>query len=361
MKSRIASIEYIRGLGMLGVVGIHTGAFSLSNPQANVHLFALLEIVSRFSVPIFFFVSAFALFRQYPLEQSFAAGHFFRRRFQHVLLPYVLWSLFYMLHYSYATGDRSIWLPRLVYNYILFGAASYQLYFLVILLWFYLLMPFWRVCVRKILQNPAIALFWLLVLQIAFNYYSSYVLRPHFSSYYANLFIEYRMSYWPFHYVFLFLLGGVFAARYDEVLVCLRRYSRWVSSLFWLALAALLAQYYFLLYVRQVSPEQAVNLAHQLSPAGVVYSVMACFYLVLWFESPLPPFVAKILSTAGRYSYGVFLIHPLFMYYFSQFLENQGMLMTAPVTIAFYTATVLCSLVYATAAEAFVSRLRSIL
>ena len=38
---RIASIEYIRGLAMLGVIGIHTGAWSLSNSQVNMHLFAL--------------------------------------------------------------------------------------------------------------------------------------------------------------------------------------------------------------------------------------------------------------------------------------------------------------------------------
>ena len=69
MKQRIDSILYIRGLAMLGVVGIHTGSMVLTNPAANIHLVALLEIVSRFSVPIFFFVSAFSLFRQYPLDQ----------------------------------------------------------------------------------------------------------------------------------------------------------------------------------------------------------------------------------------------------------------------------------------------------
>ena len=359
MKPRIISVEYIRGLGMLGVVGIHTGAWSLTNPDANIHLFALLEIVSRFSVPIFFFVSAFALFRQYPLEEPFAAGHFFQRRFRHVLIPYAAWSIFYMLHYSFANGDWSIWFPRLVYNYVLFGAASYQLYFLVILLWFYLLMPLWRSCVRRILQNPASCLCAILLLQVAFNYYSSYVLRPHFTNYYANLFIEYRMSYWPFHYVFLFLLGGVFAARYDEVLAWLRRNRLRVSVLFWLSMASVLVHYYYLLFVRQVSPEQAVNLAHQLSPAGVLYSVMACLYLVLRFESPLPNFAAKLLSMTGHYSYGIFLIHPLFMFYFSQILGDLGLLMTAPVTIVFYLSTVLCSLAYAVAAESVWNRLRS--
>ena len=359
MNNRIASVEYIRGLAMLGVIGIHTGAWSLSNPQANMHLFALLEIVSRFSVPIFFFVSAFALFRQYPLEEPFAAVRFYIRRGRHVLLPYIAWSVFYMLHYSCTTGDWSIWLPRLVYNYILFGTASYQLYFLVILLWFYLLMPFWRICVRQIRKNPFPWLGLLLAVQIVFNYGSSYLLRPHFTSYYANLFIEYRMSYWPFHYVFLFLLGGVMAVRYEDALAWLRRNRRQASCLFWLSLAALLLHYYYLLFFRHATLEQAVNLAHQLSPAGVLYSAMACLYLVLRFEAPLPAGMEKLLALTGRYSYDVFLVHPLFMYYINKLIADNGWVMTVPVTALFYLGTALCSLVYAWLAGRLVKALRS--
>ena len=133
MKNRIESIEYIRGLAMLGVIGIHTGAVLLSNPEANPHLFALLEIISRFSVPIFFFVSAFSLFRQYPLDLPFDAGRFYQRRFTRVLFPYIVGSILYMLHYSYLTSDWSIWFPILIYQFFFFGMACYQLYFLVIL------------------------------------------------------------------------------------------------------------------------------------------------------------------------------------------------------------------------------------
>jgi surface polysaccharide O-acyltransferase-like enzyme len=73
MSQRIAAIEHIRGLAMLGVIGIHTGAWSLSNPAVNIHLFALFEIVSRFSVPIFFFITAFGLFYQ-PKRQDQRVG-----------------------------------------------------------------------------------------------------------------------------------------------------------------------------------------------------------------------------------------------------------------------------------------------
>src|SRR5471030_2531027 len=95
-KQKITALEYIRGISMLGVVGIHTGAYSLSNPTVNIHLFALLEILSRFSVPIFFFVSAFGLFLSQDLRGKFDFFDFMKRRSRTVLLPYIVWSLFYM-------------------------------------------------------------------------------------------------------------------------------------------------------------------------------------------------------------------------------------------------------------------------
>lgn len=344
MNKRIDSIEYIRGLAMLGVIGIHTGSFMLTNSDANMHLFALMEIISRFSVPIFFFVSSFSLFRQYPVNTPFDTGRFLRRRFSRVLVPYVAGSILYMLHYSFLTGDWNIWFPTLIYQFFLFGMASYQLYFLVILLWFYLLMPLWREWVRQILHRPAVWLGLLFVVQMGFNYYSSYQLRPTFANAYLNLVIQYRMSWLPLHYLFLFLLGGVFAARYDETMSRLRRYRCRIRDFFLLSMAAMLAHYYFLLLIRHYSLEQAVNTVHQLSPAGLAYTLAACLYLMLRLEEPLPPMIEDTLKIVGRHSYGIFWIHPLFMHYFYQSLSVLGLPMNVPVTMGFYAATVLSSL-----------------
>ena len=57
-KQRLSAIEYIRGISMLGVIGIHVGSQYLMNPAANIHLVAVFETVTRFAVPIFFFISA---------------------------------------------------------------------------------------------------------------------------------------------------------------------------------------------------------------------------------------------------------------------------------------------------------------
>ena len=100
-KERVPAIEYMRGISMLGVVGIHVGSqYLMNNPTPNLQLLALYEIVTRFSVPIFFFISAFGLFYNLDLQEKFNYKNFMKRRFKTVLIPYLVWSIFYILHYK---------------------------------------------------------------------------------------------------------------------------------------------------------------------------------------------------------------------------------------------------------------------
>ena len=68
MPERNQIIDDLRGICMLGVIGIHVGSFVLEAPQPNSFLYMLLEILSRYSVPSFFFISGYGLFCQYRPE-----------------------------------------------------------------------------------------------------------------------------------------------------------------------------------------------------------------------------------------------------------------------------------------------------
>lgn len=347
-KQRINALEYIRGISMLGVVGIHTGAYSLSNPKVNVHLFALLEILTRFSVPIFFFVSAFGLFINQDLTSKLNYMNFIMRRSRTVLLPYVVWSLFYMLHYTVMNRDFSIWVPPLVYEFFLFGLASCQLYFLVILLWFYTFIPLWRFMVRQIIDHPLRNLGILLLLQIIFNYYSSYLIKANLSNYYLNKALSYRLNYWVLHYIFIFLVGAVCAVKYADFEQGLIRYGRHIKTFFYLTTAGMLSFYYYLLFVSHYSPEQAVNTAHQLSPIGVLYTLGSTLFLFMLFNNrKMPKFITTIFSVLGKHSYLVYLIHPFVMYYLDAYLFRHNIVMSAAVVIIFYLLTIGISLTFA--------------
>lgn len=347
-REKIMAIEYIRGVSMLGVIGIHTGAYSLSNPKVNIHLFALLEIITRFSVPIFFFVSAFGLFITQDLTAKLNYSSFLIRRLRTVLVPYIVWSILYMLHYTFVSGDTMIWHPPLLYEFAFFGLASYQLYFLVILLWFYTFMPLWRTLVRSIIKHPIRNLGILLLLQMLFNYYSSYILHANFSNHYLNKLIFHRTSYWIFHYVFIFLFGAVCAVEYVKFKEAIKCYRSYIKTFFSISLAGMLLFYYYLVYSLNYTPEAAVNTDHQLSPIGILYTLSSTVFLFMLFSKDrLPEGIQKLLGSLGEHSYVVYLVHPLVMYYLASYLSVRNLLMTAPTTIMFYLTTVIISLTFA--------------
>lgn len=351
MARRLMAFEYIRGMAMLGVVGIHTGAYSLANPGVNVHLFALLEILSRFSVPIFFFVSAFGLFYRHRPEMPLDYRDFYRRRARTVLVPYLVWSLLYMAHNSLLSGEDWMWSPPHIYEYFFFGFASYQLYFLVLLIWFYSLMPLWRAVLPRLAARPMAGLAVILALQIAFNYYSSYIINIDTDNYYLARAAEHRMSFLVLHYIFVFLLGAVCALRFNDFTALIARKRRAITVFFALTAAGMLAAYYWLLDYLDYSPEQAVNTVHQLSPIGVLYTLAACLFFFALFHRPLPEILARPLAFLGHHSYAVFLVHPFVMYYLADWLAGAGLTMTVPVVILFYWLTLAISLIFAALLE----------
>ncbi len=345
-KPRLPAVEYIRGVSMLGVVGIHVGSQYLANPTPNVHLVALFEIATRFAVPIFFFISAFGLFYHLDLDAPFSYRDFLRRRARTVLVPYLVWSVFYILHYTVLYRDTMLLRPLTFLYYLVFGFGSYQLYFMVILLWFYLLMPVWIWALRRMTPGR---MAWLLLAQIAFDYWSSYLFNPYgLEPKLLRLLMVNRLNYWVMHYVFVFLLGGWAAIHFREFSRFMERRRGEIAAFFWAALSALLVQYYWLLAWRGYKPVEAVNTAHQLSPAGILYTVAASLFFFMVFSHPrFPGWLAPVMSFLGRHSYFVYLAHPLAITYLGLWMERRGLLMTGPRALAFYLAVVALTLLAA--------------
>lgn len=347
-KPYLNSIEYIRGVSMLGVVAIHIGAQYLMNPTPNLHLIAILEIASRFSVPIFFFISAFGLFYKIDLNAPFDYLKFLRRRFKAVLLPYLIWSALYIFHDNFFYGS-GIPAPSYAAEILFFGLAKYQLYFLVILIWFYLLMPLWIKIIKNLTPIKLAAIFFL---QIAFNYFSSYSMElfqltqslPEDSI--LKMFLQWRLNYLVFHYVFIFLLGGILAVHSQKFFDLLKANKKIVSAVFFAAFAIHLCYFYFLVHVENLNLTAAVNTAHQLSPTGFLYTIATSIFLFMFFENfRLDKITRAGFSLLGKNSYFVYLFHPLAITYLDLALKKLGLVMTATNTLIFYLLTVLISLV----------------
>lgn len=345
--ARLSAVEAIRGISMMGVIGIHIGAEYLANPSPNLHLVALFDIGTRFSVPIFFFISAFGLFYGKDPSAPFSYRDFLLRRGRAVVVPYLAWSVFYIVHdaFYYGTGIPPIlsW-PGILF----FGNAKYHLYFMVILIWFYLLMPLWRVLLRR-MTLPLLGA--VLVLQVAFNYWSSF--DTAFNLYVYGLpegtllraLLFYRLNYWVVHYVFIFLLGGWLALHWGAFRTLMERRARRLYALGVLSLGLLLAWYYKLILTDGYTPLEAIYTAHQLSPLGILYTACASLALFAFFTHlGTNNFLGRAFQVLGRHSYFVYLAHPIAITYLLMLIHALGHVLTAPIALGLYAATLLSTL-----------------
>ena len=346
-RARVSAVEAIRGISMMGVIGIHIGAEYLANPSPNIHLVALFDIGTRFAVPIFFFISAFGLFYGQSPSAPFSYRDFLVRRGRAVVIPYLVWSLFYLIHDAYAYGvgfPPLLSLPGILF----FGNAKYQLYFMVILIWFYLLMPLWRMLLAR-MTLPLLAV--ILLVQIGFDYWSSF--DTAFNLYVYGLpegtllraLLFYRLNYWVMHYVFIFLLGGYLALHFDAFRTLMERRTRSLYAFGLLSLGLLLAWYYKLILIDGYTPLEAIYTAHQLSPLGILYTIGASLALFAFFTRlGTENLLGRGFQLLGKHSYFIYLAHPVAITYLLMLIHAHGYVLTAPIALGLYAATLLLTL-----------------
>lgn len=349
MANRVHNIEYMRGLAMFGVIAIHVGAEALSEPTLSPHLFLFLEVFSRFCVPLFFFVSAFGLFSSHPLNKPLAYAGYYRRRVQAVLVPYLAWSLLYIIAIPPISDPDELLssLPQLLF----FGIGAYHLYFMVILLWFYFFFPLWRGCfsLSDRVVVPGIVL--LFPLQFLFNQYSTQQLNHLAFDPFWQPFFYYRLHTWPLHYLFPFFLGAFAATRRLQWNRTLGRQPVRLAAFFALA-AAWLAHEYYALLASGASLEAAVNTLQQLSLPGSTFFLAATLLLYTQLApAKLPERVKQLLSYLARHSYGVYLIHPLVLTGLNVWRIANALPFSTAVTAWIYVGTAALSLLAAIALD----------
>ncbi len=350
-------IDNLRGICMLGVIGIHIGSLALATN--NFTLYLLLEILSRYSVPSFFFISGYGLaFTDKGLLSGSRLNYidFMKKRLRGAGLPYLSWSLFYMLYFWLILPPGFVsWNPLHVAYVLFFGLGCYHLYFMVILLWFYASYPLWRKLLRIIIhQSIPFMLVLLFIFQLAFNWWTTHPgLNTAGWSVLAKNFFDYRLNYLPLHYLLIFISGGLAACYWEKFIALLRRYSAMVCVIFAASVAWDVQSCYEAVTVKGYTLIDLANTYHQLSPQGLCYTVgsLLFFCLVLdWLERKAQSegFLAKpfykAISILSAYSMLIYFVHPLLLDWLSSAYNHFGIIMTVKKVALSYVLLVLGSL-----------------
>lgn len=350
-------IDNLRGICMLGVIGIHIGSLALA--PNNFTLYLLLEILSRYSVPSFFFISGYGLA---CTDKGLLSGSrlnyidFMKKRLRGAGLPYLSWSLFYMLYFWLILPPGFVsWNPLHVAYVLFFGLSCYHLYFMVILLWFYASYPLWRRLLRIIIhQNIPFMLVLLFIFQLAFNWWTTHPgLNTAGWSVLAKNFFDYRLNYLPLHYLLIFMSGGLAACYWEKFITLLRRYSVIVCLIFAASVVWDVQSCYEAVTVKGYTLIDLANTYHQLSPQGLCYTVGSLLFFCLaldWLErraqseGSLAKPLYKAISILSAYSMLIYFVHPLLLDWLSSAYNHFGIIMTVKKVALSYVLLVLGSL-----------------
>lgn len=355
MRNKI--IDNMRGLCMLGVIGIHIGSLALAPNSFTLYL--LLEILSRYSVPSFFFISGYGLA---CTDKGLLAGStlnyidFMKKRLRGAGLPYVSWSLFYMLYFWLILPPGFVsWEPLHVAFVLFFGLGCYHLYFMVILLWFYGTYPLWRKLLRIIIHhNHAFMLVLLFIFQLLFNWWTTHPgVNSSTWSVLAKNFFDYRLNYLPLHYLLIFISGGLAAVYWEKFLALLHKYAAGVIILYLASIGWDVYSCYDAVKSKGYSLLDLANTYHQLSPQGLVYTIGSILFFCLaldWLErkanraadtaslegSAPVTLLYKAISVLSSYSMLIYFVHPLLLDWITSAANYFGIIMTVKkVTLAY--------------------------
>ena len=351
---------------MLGVIGIHIGSLALAPNSFTLYL--LLEILSRYSVPSFFFISGYGLA---CTDKGLLAGSalnyidFMKKRLRGAGLPYVSWSLFYMLYFWLILPPGFVsWEPLHVAFVLFFGLGCYHLYFMVILLWFYGTYPLWRKLLRIIIHhNHAFMLVLLFIFQLLFNWWTTHPgVNSSTWSVLAKNFFDYRLNYLPLHYLLIFIGGGLAAVYWEKFLALLHKYAAGVIILYLASIGWDVYSCYDAVKSKGYSLLDLANTYHQLSPQGLVYTIGSILFFCLaldWLErkansttdmAPLEgscrrkategcapaALLYKAISVLSTYSMLIYFVHPLLLDWITSAANYFGIIMTVKkVTLAY--------------------------
>ena len=307
-RRHIHEIDIIRILTFASVIGVHTISHTVSADDVPLHVvLALLH----FTREPFFWITGFVLMWSY-FHKPVPMRKFWPRRFLLVGVPYLVWSFLYTLLYDYPRTHHDPSAGGFLLDFVeaaLKGTAWYHLYFLLVTMQVYLLVPViaWLVRTTRgrghyVVLGAAAAL--QLALMSWYHYWPDVL--PGFVAYDKQYF---------FSYSFFILAGAVCADHGEEFLGWVSRH-RGLVGLITLGCAVV---YLGVFTIQHALGASLYSAGSPVQPAMVVWGVGVGLGFTaigsIWSDRRREgTLLARSVDTATDRSFGIFLSHPLILW-----------------------------------------------
>ncbi|WP_144712120.1 acyltransferase [Curtobacterium pusillum] len=300
-------VDVLRILTFACVIGVHTTSHTVASDDVGLN--ALLGLL-HFTRLVFFSLTAFVLVYSYTLRPR-PMAQFWPKRFLLVGVPYLAWSFVYVASSWLISPTRRGDVPDLVRTYaegIVTGVSWYHLYFLLVTMQVYLLLPVIAWLVRRTRGHHVAVLVVSLVLQLVV--FAGYKYFPA-----SDAWLHGYQKQFFFSYVFFIVSGAVAADHADAFLRFIRVHRRAVLGGF-VGVGVLTLGVWAL----QVGLGQSLYAAGTpLQPIQVVWStaVFVGFLAIgaRWADRRRPGSpLARVVDYGSDRSFGIFLSHPFMIW-----------------------------------------------
>lgn len=315
-KAKLKEIEVLRGLAFLAVVMQHVIAGLFYQPGLSPGVLTVGTTflgLTRYAVPLFVFITGVVLFYNYDGKLNF--GSFLVKRFRQVVVPYLAWTVFYYVWIALLSGvsAKTTWMQLYdIVHLALTGKASYHLWFMVMIIPFYLLFPFFRLLLPKRgswkVHLAVVAGIFIINLLLVFALSQGKIFSDNPNLGFIFNYLDRNFVFW----VFYFMLGGWVGMYYEQWKAFVRK--TWIIS------AGLLALCMVQIYFKVAEINEGVkdnpylfssNVTAPLKPF-MMATILLLILLVFLLAEKIAAgsgWTARLLGTFGKYSFGAYLAH----------------------------------------------------
>lgn len=302
-KDYFNEIHFLRAFACIGVLLVHVSATYYNEADGVWNWFTyFFNQLGRFGTPTFAVISGFLLFHQVN-KRGFSLKPFITSRTTKIIMPFVIWSLFYQFVTVYFLGGTLPTDPKvLLYNFTM-GESFYHLYFMAIVVQFYLIFP--------ILQLIKKGLGWWigLIVSAALSLYFTNLQEVSFASGMIEKVLVDKV--FVMHWIFFFIFGGFLAYYWKPI-------SAWVKKH-----SALFAISAVIVYVGAYIEYKVIGTISSRRETNLINIPLLSFATIALY-----PYLVKMnwlkntLQVIGKLSMGIYLIHPFTLILFTIILPD---------------------------------------
>ncbi|WP_416729951.1 acyltransferase [Fictibacillus sp. JL2B1089] len=303
-KEYFNEIHFLRAFACIGVLLVHVSATYFNEADGVWNWFTyFFNQLGRFGTPTFAVISGFLLFNGVN-KKGFSFKPFITSRTTKIIMPFVIWSLFYQFVTVYFLGGTLSTDPKVfLYNFTM-GESFYHLYFMAIVVQFYIMFP--------ILQFIRSGIGWWigLIISAAISlYFTNLIDVPFASGIIEKVLID---KVFVMHWIFYFVFGGFLAHYWKPISVWVKKHS------------ALLALGVVIVYVGAYLEYKVVGSVSSRRETNLINIPILSFATIgLYFYLVKLSWMKVSLQVIGKLSMGIYLIHPFTLILFTKTLPPE--------------------------------------